>query len=167
MKTDPGQVQAVAEWSTPKMVQQLFLGYSNFYLCFITDYSRVAAPLTKLTSPATLFSWRAKLVGRIQAPIYGRLLLGLALLGKAFPHFSGLYTCSTCTPAIQLRSTSLPCLNPVSSLTHRRIVFSTTVDHQPRTSLPSTQCLICLPASNVACLSSIVPCPPPLYSLLL
>lgn len=59
MKTDPAKIQAVANWPRPTSVKQLqqFLGFANFYRRFIRNYSRVAAPLTKLTSPATAFSW--------------------------------------------------------------------------------------------------------------
>ena len=46
IKTDP------AEWPTPTSRKQLqrFLGFANFYRRFIRDYSRVATPLTQLTS---------------------------------------------------------------------------------------------------------------------
>jgi hypothetical protein len=39
---------------------QSFLGFSNFFRRFIRDYSREAVPLSKLTSPATPFSWTAE-----------------------------------------------------------------------------------------------------------
>ncbi len=59
VKTDPKKIQAVAAWPTPTSVKQLqrFLGFANFYRHFIRDYSRIAAPLTKLTSSAVRFSW--------------------------------------------------------------------------------------------------------------
>lgn len=48
-------MQAVAKWPTPTTQRQLqqFLGFANFYRRFIQDFSKVAAPLTKLTS----FAW--------------------------------------------------------------------------------------------------------------
>ena len=52
------KIRAVADWTTPgsrKKLQQ-FLGFANFYRRFIRDYSRVAAPLTRLTSPALPFA---------------------------------------------------------------------------------------------------------------
>ena len=59
LKTDPAKVLAVAEWPTPTTRKQLqrFLGFANFYRRFIRDYSRVAAPLTKLTSVKAPFVW--------------------------------------------------------------------------------------------------------------
>ena len=59
IKTDPAKVKAVAEWPTPTSRKQLqrFLGFANFYRRFIRDYSRVATPLTKLTSVKIPFGW--------------------------------------------------------------------------------------------------------------
>ena len=59
MSMDPSKVTAVSEWPQPtsrKHLQQ-FLGFANFYRRFIRDYSRVAAPLTALTSTTTRFKW--------------------------------------------------------------------------------------------------------------
>ncbi|CAL8330153.1 unnamed protein product [Gadus morhua 'NCC'] len=87
------------------------------------------------------------LVGRLGAPIEWReggvavpvdAQLCLPPLGKVFPRFPQLYTCRTCTPVINLQSSSLLHLNPSSTATRRKIVVSTTVDHHPRTCLPST-----------------------------
>ena len=59
IKTDPAKVKAVAEWPTPTSRKQLqrFLGFANFYRRFIRDYSRVATPLTQLTSVKIPFLW--------------------------------------------------------------------------------------------------------------
>ena len=59
IKTDPAKVKAVAEWPTPTSRKQLqrFLGFANFYRRFIRDYSRVATPLTSLTSVKVPFLW--------------------------------------------------------------------------------------------------------------
>ena len=59
IKTDPAKVKAVAEWPTPTSRKQLqrFLGFANFYRRFIRDYSRVATPLTQLTSVKVPFVW--------------------------------------------------------------------------------------------------------------
>ena len=59
IKTDPAKVKAVAEWPTPTSRKQLqrFLGFANFYRRFIRNYSRVATPLTQLTSVKVPFVW--------------------------------------------------------------------------------------------------------------
>lgn len=59
VRTDPEKIQAVAEWPRPTSLKTLqrFLGFGNFYHRFIRDYSRVAAPLTRLTSSLTSFTW--------------------------------------------------------------------------------------------------------------
>lgn len=46
VKADPDQIRAVAEWPRPSSQKwlQRFLGFANFYRCFIRDYSKVAAP---------------------------------------------------------------------------------------------------------------------------
>ena len=59
LQADPEKVRAVSEWLVPTTRKQLqrFLGFSNFYRRFIRDYSRVAAPLTQLTSTKVPFGW--------------------------------------------------------------------------------------------------------------
>ncbi len=56
---DPDKVRAVIDWPVPdsRVAFQRFLGFANFYRRFIRDFSRVAAPLTALTSSKTRFSW--------------------------------------------------------------------------------------------------------------
>jgi hypothetical protein len=48
---DPKKIQAVTDWSIPKIVRdvQCFLGFVNFYQILIKNYSQVAALLTRLT----------------------------------------------------------------------------------------------------------------------
>jgi len=45
------KVEAVLSWKTPSSLTEVqsFLGFANFYRCFIRDYSQVARPLTELT----------------------------------------------------------------------------------------------------------------------
>lgn len=51
VKTDPAKVKAVLEWPVPESRKKLqrFLGFANFYSCFIRNYGQVAVPLTHLT----------------------------------------------------------------------------------------------------------------------
>ena len=59
VKADPVKIQAVADWPKPTTRKQLqrFLGFANFYRRFIRNYSKEAAPLTKLTSVKAPFAW--------------------------------------------------------------------------------------------------------------
>lgn len=58
LQPDPAKIRAVAEWPTPTSRKQLqrFLGFANFYCRFVRDYSKVAGPLTRLTSSNIPFS---------------------------------------------------------------------------------------------------------------
>jgi len=46
-----GKVKTIQEWPEPKKVKdiQSFLGFANFYRCFIFNYSNIVIPLTRLT----------------------------------------------------------------------------------------------------------------------
>lgn len=59
LEMDHSKVEAVNSWPVPETRKQLqrFLGYANFYQCFIRNYSSVAAPLTVMTSPKSPFRW--------------------------------------------------------------------------------------------------------------
>ena len=59
VRADPKKVRAVEEWERPSDRTQLrrFLGFANFYHRFIRGFSRVAAPLSALTSTLHPFSW--------------------------------------------------------------------------------------------------------------
>lgn len=62
VRTDLDKIKAVAEWPVPVNPKQLqrFLGFANFYLRFIKDFSRVVAPLTRLTSSAVQYVWTSR-----------------------------------------------------------------------------------------------------------
>uniref|UniRef100_A0A669CQG4 Gypsy retrotransposon integrase-like protein 1 n=1 Tax=Oreochromis niloticus TaxID=8128 RepID=A0A669CQG4_ORENI len=59
LRPDPVKVKAVVNWPEPPNRRQLqrFLGFANFYRRFIRDFSRIALPLTQLTSPKLAFQW--------------------------------------------------------------------------------------------------------------
>ena len=56
---DPVKLRAVQQWPLPKKVKdiQKFLGFCNFYWCFVCDYSQLARPLFDLTKKDTPFVW--------------------------------------------------------------------------------------------------------------
>ena len=51
LKMDPSKVQTIQDWPEPRKVKdvQSFLGFANFYHCFISDYSDIVILLTWLT----------------------------------------------------------------------------------------------------------------------
>jgi hypothetical protein len=48
---NPKKIQTIMEWRKPKTIRnvQCFLGFVNFYQVFIQDYSKIDAPLMRLT----------------------------------------------------------------------------------------------------------------------
>ena len=52
---DSAKVQVIQDWPEPKKVKdvQSFLGFANFYKCFIHGYSEIVLPLTHLTWKTT------------------------------------------------------------------------------------------------------------------
>lgn len=59
IRMDPEKVKTVRDWQTPTCLTdvQAFLGFGNFYRRFIRDYSKIIAPLTRLTKKDTAFAW--------------------------------------------------------------------------------------------------------------
>ena len=59
IRANPKKVSTVIEWPQPADRKQLrrFLGFANYYRRFIRGYSRIAAPLSAMTSTLRNFSW--------------------------------------------------------------------------------------------------------------
>ena len=55
LRMDPEKVKAIRDWQAPKTIKPVrsFLGFANFYRQFFKDFSKLAAPLTKLTGNVT------------------------------------------------------------------------------------------------------------------
>ena len=51
VSVDPEKVEAVMSWERPKSVFEIrsFLGLTGYYKQFIEEFSRLAAPITRLT----------------------------------------------------------------------------------------------------------------------
>ena len=54
---DPEKVEAVMSWERPKLVFEIisFLGFARYYRRFIEDFSRLDAPMTRLTQKGVKF----------------------------------------------------------------------------------------------------------------
>ncbi|KAI0991368.1 hypothetical protein K3495_g16819, partial [Podosphaera aphanis] len=59
VSVDPNKVKAILEWKAPTTVKGVrsFLGFANFYRCFVDKFSNVAAPLIQLTKKNTPWRW--------------------------------------------------------------------------------------------------------------
>ena len=57
VSVDPEKVKAVMSWERPKSVFEIrsFLGLAGYYRRFIEDFSRLAAPMTRLTRKEVMF----------------------------------------------------------------------------------------------------------------
>jgi len=52
LQMDEAKIHTIRTWPTPRKVKEVqsFLGFSNFYRCFIANYSDMTVPLTRLTA---------------------------------------------------------------------------------------------------------------------
>ena len=59
VSVDPEKVEVVMSWERPKSVFEIhsFLGLAGYYRRFIKDFSRLAAPMTRLTRKEVRFDW--------------------------------------------------------------------------------------------------------------
>ena len=59
VSVDPSKIDAVMSWERPKNVFEIrsFLGLAGYYRRFVEDFSRLAAPMTRLTRKGVKFAW--------------------------------------------------------------------------------------------------------------
>ena len=59
VSVDPEKVKVVMSWERPKSDFEIrsFLGLAGYYRRFIEDFSRLAAPMTRLTRKWVKFEW--------------------------------------------------------------------------------------------------------------
>ena len=59
VSVDQAKVKAILEWQAPTSVKGVrsFLGFANFYRCFVNGFSKIAAPLINLTKKQSVWRW--------------------------------------------------------------------------------------------------------------
>ncbi|GKF97474.1 putative reverse transcriptase domain-containing protein, partial [Tanacetum coccineum] len=59
---DPSKIEAVMNWKAPTTPSEVrsFLGLSGYYRRFITDFYKIAKPLTSLTQKNQKYEWGEK-----------------------------------------------------------------------------------------------------------
>jgi hypothetical protein len=62
VRMDPEKIRTITEWPPIANVKdvQSFLGFANFYRRFIYNFSKIAAPLTRLTKKDIKWDWNAE-----------------------------------------------------------------------------------------------------------
>ena len=59
VSVDPQKVEAILNWKPPTSVTEIrsFLGLAGYYRKFVEGFSKIAAPLTRLTRKEEPFLW--------------------------------------------------------------------------------------------------------------
>src|SRR5882724_12158544 len=59
MEMDPVKVAGIRDWLTPRNVTEVqsFIGFVNFYRCFMQDFSHITKPLHQLTKKGEEWQW--------------------------------------------------------------------------------------------------------------
>ncbi|KAL4339237.1 hypothetical protein GQ457_08G024000 [Hibiscus cannabinus] len=93
IRVDPKKVEAVVNWKQPKSVTEIrsFLGLVSYYRRFVSGFSKVAAPLTKLLQKGVKYEWsnaRQQAFEKLKEALTNAPVLIQPVSGKEFVVYS-------------------------------------------------------------------------------
>jgi hypothetical protein len=82
VRMDPAKISGITKWPQPKKLKDLqsFLGFCNFYRCFIQNYSHIARPLFALSKKDVPFIWTSDQESAFRALIHAFTTAPLIIL---------------------------------------------------------------------------------------
>ncbi|KAK8684186.1 hypothetical protein V6N13_040216 [Hibiscus sabdariffa] len=93
IRVDPNKVEAVVNWKQPKSLTEIhsFLGLAGYYRRFVSGFSKVATPLTKLLQKGVKYEWsdaRQQAFEKLKEALTNAPVLIQLVLGKEFVVYS-------------------------------------------------------------------------------
>ncbi|KAL4340238.1 hypothetical protein GQ457_08G028370 [Hibiscus cannabinus] len=93
IRVDPKKVEAIVNWKQPTSVTEIrsFLGLAGYYRRFVSGFSKVAAPLTKLLQKGVKYEWsdaRQQAFEKLKEALINAPVLTQPVLGKEFVVYS-------------------------------------------------------------------------------
>ncbi|KAK8576586.1 hypothetical protein V6N13_032506 [Hibiscus sabdariffa] len=93
IRVDPKKVEAIVNWKQPTSVTEIrsFLGLAGYYRRFVSGFSKVAAPLTKLLQKGIKYEWsdaRQQAFEKLKEALINAPVLTQPVSGKEFVVYS-------------------------------------------------------------------------------
>ncbi|KAL4277816.1 hypothetical protein GQ457_03G008370 [Hibiscus cannabinus] len=93
IRVDPKKVEAIVNWKQPTSVTEIrsFLGLAGYYQRFVSGFSKVAAPLTKLLQKGVKYEWsdaRQQAFEKLKEALINAPVLTQPVSGKGFVVYS-------------------------------------------------------------------------------
>ncbi|KAL4319079.1 hypothetical protein GQ457_18G007980 [Hibiscus cannabinus] len=93
IRVDPKKVEAIVNWKQPTSVTEIcsFLGLAGYYRRFVSGFSKVAAPLTKLLQKGVKYEWsdaRQQAFEKLKEVLINAPVLTQPVSGKEFVVYS-------------------------------------------------------------------------------
>ncbi|KAL4346328.1 hypothetical protein GQ457_17G011190 [Hibiscus cannabinus] len=102
IRVDPKKVEAIVNWKQPTSVTEIrsFLGLAGYYRRFVSGFSKVVAPLTKLLQKGVKYEWsdaRQQAFEKLKEALINAPVLTQPVSGKEFVVYSDAsYVCLGC-----------------------------------------------------------------------